>query len=159
MQRLVLVFALFMLLGTALAQDDWAQLGQETFDANCAACHQASGEGVPAAFPPLAGHLPDVVAADGGRQYLIHVLLYGLQGEIDVNGATYNGVMPAWAQFSDEQIAAVLNYALHSWGNDEMLPEGFEPLAADEIAAERDLGLSADDVHAQREALGLDGAE
>lgn len=159
MQRFVWAFVLLVGFGAALAQGDSAQLGQETFTANCAACHQATGEGVPGVFPPLAGHLPNIIAADGGRAYLIQVLLYGLQGEIAVKGNTYNGVMPAWGQLSDEQIAAVLNYALTSWDNDEMLPEEFQALAADEITAQREKGLSADDVHAQREALNLDAEE
>lgn len=32
-----------------------ADQGAELFAANCAACHQADGKGLPGAFPPLAG--------------------------------------------------------------------------------------------------------
>lgn len=33
---------------------------------NCVGCHQANGAGVPGVFPPLAGHIPDILAAKGG---------------------------------------------------------------------------------------------
>ena len=144
-------------LHAALAQDaDWQAIGAETYAANCAACHQAEGQGIPAAFPPLAGHAPLLVAAEGGREYLIKVLLYGLQGEITVLEATYNGVMPPWPQLSDEQVAAVINHTLHAWGNDALLPEGFEPVSAEEVAAQRELGLSPAQVHELRAALELE---
>ncbi|MDF1521343.1 MAG: tetratricopeptide repeat protein [Trueperaceae bacterium] len=61
--------------------------------AQCAACHQATGAGIPGAFPPLIGHAPAVCAADGGRAYLATLVLYGLQGPIEVDGAAYNGMM------------------------------------------------------------------
>src|ERR1700722_18428806 len=35
--------------------------GSRVYAANCVACHQAGGTGVPAAFPPLAGHVPDLL--------------------------------------------------------------------------------------------------
>ncbi len=80
------------------------------------------------------------------------MLLYGLQGAIQVDGATYNGFMPAWGQFSDEQTADVLNHIVTNWNEP---PADFVPYQADDIAAERDKGLSPGDVHALREQLGL----
>ena len=147
--RIALLAAGLALATAAFAQD----LGETTFQSNCVACHQATGQGIPGAFPPLAGHVPELLAPEGGRTYLIDVLLYGLQGEITVNGQAYNGVMPPWPQLSDEQIAAVLTHVSTAWENEAALPEGFEPFTADEVAAQRDLGLSGSDVHAQREKL------
>ncbi|MCA9837938.1 MAG: cytochrome c [Trueperaceae bacterium] len=110
------------------------------------ACHQANGQGIPAAFPPLAGHMPDLYSAEGGREYIINVVLYGLMGEIEVNGAKYNSVMTPWAAvLSDEQIAATLNHELTSWGNDALLTD-FMPIMPEEVAAQRDKGLSSADV-------------
>ena len=112
--------------------------GEAVYAANCVACHQATGQGVPGAFPPLAGgHAAELASADGGRDYLIHALLYGVQGPIEVAGATYNGLMPAWQQLSDAQIAAVLNYVTTAWDNAEVLADDVAPFAADEIAAAR----------------------
>ena len=130
-------------------------LGQQVYAANCASCHQATGAGIPGAFPPLAGHAPELVEVDRGRTYLVDALLYGLQGQISVSGVTYNGVMPAWAFLSDEQIAAVANYSLYNWDNDAALPDGFAPITPDEVAAERGKGWTGTDVHDVRREIGL----
>ncbi|WP_448566480.1 cytochrome C-552, partial [Thermus sp.] len=99
--------------GLALAQADGAKLY-----AQCAGCHQANGQGIPGAFPPLAGHVAEILAKQGGREYLIKVLLWGLQGQIEVKGMKYNGVMPNYTQWKDEEIAAVLNHIATAWGDD-----------------------------------------
>lgn len=88
--------------------------GQQIFSANCAACHQATGVGVPGTFPPLANS--DWVK--GNPQRLARVLLHGLQGPAKVNGVEYNGSMPAFeAVLDDEQIAAVVTYIRGEWSN------------------------------------------
>ena len=127
-------------------------LGQTAYNANCASCHQADGAGLAGVFPPLIGHTVTLFETD--RDYLINMVLYGLQGPIEVNGANYNGVMPAWAQLSDEQIAAILNYTLTSWGNEDLVGD-FIPYEAEEVAALRGQGLSAADILALRQSLGL----
>lgn len=129
-----------------VADFDWQELGEKTYTANCMACHQANGQGIPGAFPPLAAHTPDLYNAEGGRKYMINVVLYGLMGAIEVNGNTYNSVMTPWAAvLSDEQIAAVLNHTLVSWDNEALLTD-FSPILPAEVAAERDQGLSSADV-------------
>ncbi len=134
------------------------ELGASVYASNCVGCHQATGAGIPGAFPPLAAHAADLYRAAGGaggRQYLIDVLLYGLQGSIMVDGTTYNGLMPAWQQLSDEQIAAVANYIVAGFPG-QTAPEGFDAIRPDEVAGQRGLGLSAADVHALREDLVLE---
>jgi mono/diheme cytochrome c family protein len=116
--------------------------GQAVY-ANCSGCHQATGAGIPGAFPPLDGHAADLFEAEGdpsGRDYLIQVVLQGVQGEIDVGGTTYTGLMPPWPQLSDGEIAAVLNHTLGSWSNGERLGD-FEPYSAAEVAAQREVDL------------------
>ena len=132
-------------------------LGATTYAANCVACHQATGLGLPSVFPPLAGHVADLYAADGGRTYLIDVLLYGLQGPSDVDGTAYNGLMPAWAQLSDDQIAAVINHGIAGFDG-TAAPEGFDAIRPDEVAAQRGQGLTGPDVLELRGTLDLDGA-
>jgi nitrite reductase (NO-forming) len=88
------------------------QRGEVVFKTNCVACHQASGLGIPNAFPPLAKS--DFFNKDKIRA--IKIVSGGLQGKVVVNGNEFNGVMPAW-NLSDEQIANVLTYAYNSWGN------------------------------------------
>lgn len=136
---------------------DWDRArGESVFSANCASCHQGNGQGITGAFPPLAGgHAPNLLAADGGRTYLIDTLLYGLQGQIQVEGQSYNGVMPAWAFLSDDDLAAVINHVLHAWDNTDALPDDFAPLTPDEIADQRGQGLTGTDVHDLRGELDL----
>ena len=88
--------------------------GGQIFSANCAACHQASGTGIPQVFPPLAGS----EWVTGKEPVLIQILLHGVTGSIEVGGATYNGAMPAFGdKLDDAEIAAVLSYVRGAWGN------------------------------------------
>ncbi|WP_018467028.1 c-type cytochrome [Calidithermus timidus] len=134
-----------------------AQPGPQTSNVyqQCQGCHQANGAGIPGVFPPLAGHIPQVLAAKGGREYLIDVLLYGLAGEISVNGQKYNGAMPAFAQLSDEQVAGVLNHISTQWGNDKALSKDFKLFNAAEVKAKRATKLSPAQVLELRKKLGL----
>ncbi|MEZ4629394.1 MAG: c-type cytochrome [Deinococcales bacterium] len=125
----------------AAASFDWKELGDTTYTSVCLACHQMTGAGIPGAFPPLKDHMPELYKAEGGREYMIDVVLYGLQGAINVAGMDYNGIMPPQGHLSDEQIAAVLNHELTSWGNDALI-EDFKPIMPDEVKAQRGNTLS-----------------
>ncbi|MGH8191681.1 MAG: c-type cytochrome, partial [Rhodanobacteraceae bacterium] len=91
-----------------------AAKGKALFDGTCAACHQAAGEGVPGAFPPLKGNAA-VNDADPTTQ--LDTILHGRHGVV-IGGVKYSGAMPEFAsQFSDTQIADIANYERSSWGN------------------------------------------
>ncbi len=130
-----------------------AELGASTYKNSCAACHQENGRGVPAAFPPLAAHVPNLVAKPGGRDYLIRVMLSGLQGPIDVGGQAYSGVMPDWKALGDSEIAAVLNHITTAWDNKARLAADFKPYESNEIASARTDSMNAAAVHALRQNL------
>ena len=93
-------------------KDDQLLYGKRVYEANCQACHQAEGQGIPGAFPPLAGS--DFLNADPTRA--IDVVLHGLKGPIKVNGQAFDSIMPAM-RLSDEDTANVLTYVLNSWDN------------------------------------------
>jgi cytochrome c oxidase subunit 2 len=82
--------------------------GEKVFAANCAACHQANGKGVPGAFPALDGS-PKVTGPKAGQ---IDILMHGV---------TRDGKPTAMVSFakqlSDTDIAAVITYTRNSWGN------------------------------------------
>ncbi|MEP6655948.1 MAG: cytochrome c, partial [Betaproteobacteria bacterium] len=80
-----------------------AALGEKIYAANCVACHQATGQGVPGTFPALAGS--KIVNGAPGDQ--IHIVLEGKPGT----------AMPPWKALSDSDIAAVIDYTRSSWGN------------------------------------------
>jgi mono/diheme cytochrome c family protein len=88
--------------------------GAALYASLCVTCHQASGQGLPGVFPPLAGS-EWVLGKDSTAAA---ILLHGITGPLTVKGTAYNGAMPAFgAQLSDEQIAGVLSYIRSQWGN------------------------------------------
>lgn len=92
--------------------EEQMEFGKQKYMQTCFACHQADGQGVPNAFPPLAKS--DYLNADVDRA--IDIVLHGKTGEITVNGKTYNSVMTQ-QMLSAEEIANVLTYVYNSWGN------------------------------------------
>lgn len=88
--------------------------GARVYAANCIACHQADGQGVAGVFPPLAGSR----WVNGSEDRLIQIMLHGIQGEIEVRGGVYAGVMPAFARLTDAELAAVTSHVRSQWGND-----------------------------------------
>ncbi|GAB2735119.1 hypothetical protein GCM10027019_13230 [Melaminivora jejuensis] len=87
--------------------------GKAIFAAQCAACHQATGKGLPGVFPPLDGS----EWVTGDARVLANILLHGINGEITVAGNKYQGSMPAFAQLSDAELAGVASYIRSSWAN------------------------------------------
>jgi cytochrome c oxidase subunit 2 len=78
--------------------------GEKVYAANCAACHQAGGQGLPPAFPALDGSR----IATGDTKAHVDMVLNGKPGT----------AMAAYAkQLSDSDIAAVVTYERNAWGN------------------------------------------
>ncbi len=91
-----------------------ATKGRALFTSTCAACHQASGEGIPGAFPPLKGN---AVVADADPMQHIHTILFGAEG-LTVGGVKYAGAMPPFgSQLDDAAVADIANHERTSWGN------------------------------------------
>ena len=102
--------------GAAGADKEWTKEdlvanGKTVYEKNCAVCHQASGAGLPPAFPALTGSkiaTGAIFGADG--KYLKDSHLDRL-----LNG---KGVMPPWkAQLNDVEIASVIDYERQALGN------------------------------------------
>jgi mono/diheme cytochrome c family protein len=91
--------------------------GAKIYKAQCVACHQDTGLGVPGVYPPLAGS--EWVA--GHQESLARILINGLNGPIEVAGNTYNGNMPAFGpnglNLKPLEIAGVLTYIRQEWDN------------------------------------------
>jgi nitrite reductase (NO-forming) len=88
--------------------------GKAIFARTCLACHQSEGQGIKAVFPPLAKS--DYL--NNNKDKSIDAVLFGLKGEITVNGEKYNSVMPSQT-LSDQEVADVLNYVYNNWGNNK----------------------------------------
>jgi len=77
------------------------QKGEKVYNTQCAACHQATGLGLPPNFPSLHG---SKVANGPAEAHVQHVL----KGK---------NLMPSFAHLSDEDLDAALTYERLSWGN------------------------------------------
>lgn len=94
--------------------------GSEIYLDFCVTCHKGNGEGVAHTYPPLAKS--DFLMSN--REKSIRGIKYGQQGELVVNGVTYNNVMDRLG-LEDDEVADVMNFILNSWGNssDDMVTE------------------------------------
>jgi len=87
-----------------LTKEELMTQGEAVYKKVCAACHQVNGQGVPGAFPALAGSAVAIEPAN--RLGHIHRIIYG------------KNLMPAFGeQLSDLEIAAVTTYERNAWGN------------------------------------------
>lgn len=85
-------------------KDELIERGQKVYAANCVACHQANGRGLPGSFPPLDGD-PVVL---GPKAAQIGVVVKGKPGT----------AMQAFGpQLNDVEIAAAITYTRNAWGN------------------------------------------
>jgi len=87
--------------------------GKKVYEKECLSCHQVKGQGVQRMNPPLA----KTKYVLGDKKALISVVVKGLTEPIEVNGDTYENVMPAHPNLTDQEIADVLTYVRNSFGN------------------------------------------
>lgn len=88
---------------TPLTLAEATAAGEKVYTANCVACHQATGKGMPPAFPSLVGS--KVVTGSAAEQ--IAVVLKGRAGT----------AMQPFARLSDSELASVITYTRNAWGN------------------------------------------
>ena len=92
-------------LNASVSKDELMQLGEQTYTAYCAACHQPTGLGLPPAFPALKG---SPITTTGGIDEHINIV---------VNGRAGTGMQGYGKQLSLKEIAAVVTYERNAWGN------------------------------------------
>ncbi|WP_318462901.1 cytochrome c oxidase subunit II [Photobacterium leiognathi] len=95
------------LLDMEMTMDELMTLGEKTYVARCAMCHQANGQGLPGAFPALAG---EGVSVDPKRK-LEHI-------SVVVHGKNGTAMQAFGPQLSLKELAAVITYERNAWGND-----------------------------------------
>ena len=113
------------------AQDaaaDQVAEGKKNYMMICIACHQPTGMGLPAVFPPLTKS-PYV---NGSPERFAAIILKGNAGPFTVDGKPYNNVMtPQEAVLTDEKIASVMTFVRANFGNTS------GPVTADVVTAAR----------------------
>ena len=86
--------------------DEAMARGEKVYNANCASCHQPTGQGIPGTFPALDGSKIAKSAANKGKH--LDIVLHGKPGT----------AMAAFgAQLSDTEIATVITYERNAWSN------------------------------------------
>lgn len=99
--------------------------GASVYNNFCASCHLSGGEGIEGVFPPLKNS--DWLTEK--RKETIRSVKFGLSGPIEVNGVTYDNLMPNLG-LTDRETSDVLNYIFNSWGN-----QVEEPITLEEVKA------------------------
>jgi cytochrome c oxidase subunit 2 len=82
---------------------DLAARGEKVYTANCAVCHKPDGKGA----GPIKALDGSALVQDADKNKQVQILLHGAAG----------GAMPAWAQLSDTDLAAVATYTKNAWSN------------------------------------------
>lgn len=85
--------------------------GEALYVAHCQACHQADGNGLPGAFPPLRG---SKVVMDDDLNLYIDIIMNGYDSRPEYGVMTAVG---ANAGFTEKEVAAIINYERSQWGN------------------------------------------
>ena len=91
-----------------------ARLGAELYQQHCAQCHGEKGEGVPGAWPPLAGNRAVTLASPAN---LVQVVLNGGFGPSTEGNSRPFGMPPFVLDLTDAEIAAVLTHLRTQWGH------------------------------------------
>jgi mono/diheme cytochrome c family protein len=110
--------------GTSIAR------GKIVYTNVCLACHMADGGGVPNMNPPLI-NTPYVL---GNKAALIKIVLHGFNEDVEINGKTYSNTMSAHDDLTDRQIADVLTFVRHSFGNKASAVKAIEVSKARTVA-------------------------
>jgi cytochrome c oxidase subunit 2 len=92
------------LLGMQMSKDELMALGEKTYMASCAACHQPNGEGLPGVFPALKG---SAIALGDAKKHI----------DVVVNGTTGTAMQGYGKQLGLKELAAVITYERNAWGN------------------------------------------
>jgi mono/diheme cytochrome c family protein len=108
--------------------------GAATFQTSCAVCHGAAGAGLPSLAPPLRSYPARYATSTEGRRQLAMTVLYGMFGDVAVEGQHYAFRMPEFGQLDDASLAALLNFVVFDLAH---APATVAPLTAADVAAER----------------------
>jgi len=86
--------------------------GEKVYKTYCLTCHMADGGGVPNMNPPLI----KTTYVLGSKEKLIQIVLNGMSRQ-EIDGETYNNIMPPFNFLKNKEIADVLTYIRRSFGN------------------------------------------
>ncbi len=125
---LAAVFSLSAVLHAQDAPADPLAEGKKNYMMICVACHQPTGMGLPAVFPPITKS-PYV---NGSAERFASIILKGNAGPFVIDGKPFNQIMPGQeAMLTDDKISSIMTYVRASFGNTA------GPVTPDVVAAAR----------------------
>jgi cytochrome c oxidase subunit 2 len=98
-------------------KDDLMKRGEEVYNSTCAPCHQPTGMGIPGVFPALANSKIATGPAEGHLDIVLH-------------GKAGTAMQAFGQQLNDADLAAVITYERHSWGNEASVVQPADVKAA-----------------------------
>lgn len=98
----------------AIAPSPLATLGAKVYEQHCVACHGEAGQGVPNAYPALAGNRAVTLANTAN---LVQVVLKGGYAPATAGNPRPFGMPPYMLELNDREVAAVLTHLRSAWGN------------------------------------------
>jgi mono/diheme cytochrome c family protein len=87
--------------------------GEQLYIKNCSNCHQKNGTGLGLLFPPL--NVSDYM--EKNRPEVLCLMRHGKQGQLTVNGKSFNKAMPPIPTLSDLEIAEIATYIYNTWSH------------------------------------------
>lgn len=94
---------------TRVRIQQYVSAGRQLYNTHCANCHQAEGEGFAALYPPVKN--ADYFQEDVPRS--VCIMKFGMEGEIMVNGKSYNQMMPAFNDLTNLELAEITTFLLN----------------------------------------------
>lgn len=108
-----LSIAVLLLLLTQNCQQEEFKQGKNLYTSYCENCHMEDGSGLGANIPPLA----QADYLKNNQDKLACIIRNGISEPMMVNGVRYEEPMPGVPQLTEFQIANIINYLNHAWGN------------------------------------------
>jgi mono/diheme cytochrome c family protein len=111
----LIIIATLLVAGAALQDGLTASIarGKKLYQVQCLTCHQVDGSGVMNMNPPLI----KTTYVLGDKTALIRIVMEGMKTPLTIDDNEYHNIMPPHTTLSDQDIADVLTYVRHSFGN------------------------------------------
>jgi len=106
------------------SKEELMATGEKAYNTHCLACHQAQGQGVPGAFPALAG---SALIGDSLEEHI----------DVVLNGKAGTAMQAFGPQLNDLELAGIMTYERNAWGNDALVAEGTRIVQPADIKAAR----------------------
>jgi mono/diheme cytochrome c family protein len=111
--RFVLLATTLLLITHSCEQEPYQQ-GKNLYTKYCENCHMADGSGLGTNIPPLA----QADFLENEQDIIACIIRYGITDTLLVNGNSYENPMAGIENHTEFQIANIINYINHAWGND-----------------------------------------